>query len=97
MVDHLKNVCPPPDRCKVTVKRLPPEDMPSEYGSCDKEKNVFEITVEEGLTEYETQHVLLHEWAHMLAWQPYHPLMGDHSANWGVWYSLVWRKYHACE
>jgi hypothetical protein len=97
MVDHLQTMCPPPKRCRVSVKRLGPEEMTEEYGYVLKERDKFEIYIAKGLTEYETEHVLLHEWAHMLAWQPYHPLMGDHSANWGVWYSLVWRKYHACE
>jgi hypothetical protein len=45
------------------------------------------------LTDYETTHVLIHEWAHILAWRPYHPLQGDHGPDWGVWYSLVWRQY----
>jgi len=97
MVDHLQTMCPPPKRCRVSVRRLPSEEMSEEYGYVLKERDKFEIYIDKGLTEYETENVLLHEWAHMLAWQPYHPLMGDHSANWGVWYALVWRKYHACE
>jgi len=97
MVDHLSTMVPPPKRCRYTVKRLPSEEMSSEYGYVTKERDKFEIYLDKSMTEYETEHVLLHEWAHMLAWQPYHPLMGDHSANWGVWYSLVWRKYHGCE
>ena len=97
MVDHLQTMCPPPKRCRVSVKRLPAEEMSDEYGYVIKSRDKFEIYLDKSMTEYETEHVLLHEWAHMLAWQPYHPLMGDHSANWGVWYSLVWRKYHACE
>ena len=97
MVDHLQTMVPPPKRCRVSVKRLPAEEMSEEYGYVLKERDKFEIYLDKSMTEYETEHVLLHEWAHMLAWQPYHPLMGDHSANWGVWYSLVWRKYHACE
>lgn len=97
MVDHLQTMCPPPKRCRVSVKRLPAEEMSEEYGYVLKERDRFEIYIDKSMTVYETEHVLLHEWAHMLAWQPYHPLMGDHSANWGVWYSLVWRKYHAVE
>lgn len=97
MVDHLQTMAPPPKRCRVSVKRLPAEEMSEEYGYVLKERDKFEIFLDKSMTEYETENVLLHEWAHMLAWQPYHPLMGDHSANWGVWYSLVWRKYHACE
>ena len=97
MVDHLQTICPPPKRCRVSVRRLPSEEMTEEYGYVTKERDKFEIYIDRGMTTYETEHVLLHEWAHMLAWQPHHPLMGDHSPNWGVWYALVWRKYHACE
>lgn len=97
MVEHLKTVCPPPKRCKVKVRRVPREEMEHEYGYVTKVRDRFEVILDRAMTEYETLHVLLHEWAHMLAWQPYHPLMGDHSAHWGVWYSLVWRKYHGVE
>lgn len=97
MVEHLKTVCPGPKMCKVVVTRLDPEDMEAEYGSCSKEKNVFTIEISKALNEYETEHVLIHEWAHMLAWRPYHPLMGDHGSDWGVWYAMVWRKYHGVE
>lgn len=97
MVEHLKTVCPGPKLCKVVVTRLDPEEMDTEYGSCSKEKNVFTIEISKALNEYETEHVLIHEWAHMLAWRPYHPLMGDHGSDWGVWYAMVWRKYHGVE
>jgi hypothetical protein len=93
-VDHLKTLCPPPKRCKVKVSRLPPEEMTSEYGYVIKHRDVFEIYIANNLTDYETTHVLLHEWAHMLAWRPYHPLQGDHGGDWGVWYAVIWRQYH---
>lgn len=97
MVSHLKTVCPGPKLCKIIVVRLEPEEMESEHGTCSKEKNIFTIEVNKSLNEYETEHVLIHEWAHMLAWRPYHPLMGDHGSDWGVWYSMTWRKYHGVE
>ncbi len=97
IVDHLKNVCPGPKRCKIVVKRAPPEEMQQEYGYVTKERDQFEIVIDANMTYYETLLVLLHEWAHMLSWRPYHPLMGDHGPDWGVWHSRVWQKYHGVE
>lgn len=97
MVEHLKTVCPGPKQCKIVVTRCDPEEMDTEHGTCSKDKNVFTIEINKALNEYETEHVLIHEWAHMLAWRPYHPLMGDHGSDWGVWYAMVWRKYHGVE
>lgn len=97
MVEHLRTVCPGPKNCKVIVQRIDPEEMTAEYGSCERERSVFTISINRALNEYETEHVLIHEWAHMLAWRPYHPLMGDHGSDWGVWYAMTWRKYHGVE
>jgi hypothetical protein len=66
-------------------------------GYCGKHRRTFTIEVRAGLSEYETTHVLLHEWAHMLNWRPYHPLSGDHDASWGVWYARIWQKYFSVE
>ena len=99
MVEHLRVVCPPPKRCKLTVKRVDHSEEleEDEYGCCLKERDFFEILVDASLTEYEAMHILIHEWAHMLAWRPYHPIMGDHGADWGVWYARVWQKYLGME
>ena len=92
-VEHIKTMCPPPKRCKVKVSRVSPEEMTEEHGYVTKHRDQFEIVIANNLTEYETTHVLLHEWAHMLAWRPYHPLQGDHGGDWGVWYANIWRQY----
>jgi hypothetical protein len=44
-------------------------------------------------TQQETEETLIHEWAHMMDWRPYHPLTGDHAATWGVWYAAVFSAY----
>ena len=44
-------------------------------------------------TQQETEETLIHEWAHMMDWRPYHPLSGDHGPTWGVWYASVFSSY----
>jgi len=97
MVEHLKTMCPMPKRCKVKVSRVDPEEMTDEHGYVTKSRDTFEVVIANNLTEYETCHILLHEWAHVLGWRPYHPLQGDHGGDWGVWYATIWRKYHGVE
>jgi hypothetical protein len=96
-VEHLRTMCPTPKGCKVMVSRCDPEEMTEMYGYVTKYRNTFEVVLSNNLTEYETTHILLHEWAHVLGWRPYHPLQGDHGGDWGVWYATIWRKYHGVE
>jgi hypothetical protein len=98
IVDHLKTVCPPPKRCSVTVTRVPTSEIDSgAHADTDKVRDKFTITIDKSLTYYETEQFMIHEWAHVLAWRPYHPLSGDHGPDWGVWYSIVYRKYFGTE
>jgi hypothetical protein len=90
MVRHLRKVCPVPTGCYLTVKRV----QMNGCGICCKTRKSFLIEINRGLTVLETEHILLHEWAHMYAWRPHHPLSGDHGSDWGVWYSRVWRQYY---
>jgi hypothetical protein len=89
MVRHLRKVCPVPPGCILTVRRTR-----TIYGICCKTQHRFLIEVNKDLTALESEHTLLHEWAHMYAWRPHHPLSGDHGPDWGVWYSQVWRQYY---
>jgi hypothetical protein len=90
MVRHLRKVCPVPPGCVLTVRRVAMDGG----GICCKTRNRFLIEVNKDLTERESEHIVLHEWAHMYAWRPHHPLSGDHGPDWGVWYSQVWRQYY---
>jgi hypothetical protein len=90
MVRHLRKVCPVPPGCRLVVRRV----RMGYGGLCVKTRDTFLIELSNGLTEGETEHILLHEWAHMYAWRPHHPLSGDHGPDWGVWYSTVWRQYY---
>lgn len=95
-VTHLRTLCPPPAGTKVEVSRKPRYEL-NEEGYCVKKGRTFSIVVNQNLNDYELEHVLIHEWAHMMAWRPYHPLVGDHGPDWGVWYAVVYRKYHGVE
>ena len=90
MVDHIRNVCPLPKGCTCVCVR----EETDETGYTQKSRTKFTITIDKRLSRYETEHVLVHEWAHVMAWRPYHPLAGDHGPDWGVWYALVYRQYH---
>lgn len=93
MVDHIRTVCPLPKGCTCVCSR----EESDETGFTSKTRKEFTIMIDKSLTRYETEHVLVHEWAHVLAWRPHHPLSGDHGPDWGVWYSLAYRKYHGLE
>lgn len=98
IVDHLKTVCPPPKRCSVSVTRVPTSEIgQDQHADTGKSRDKFTITIDKSLTYYETEQFMIHEWAHVLAWRPYHPLSGDHGPDWGVWYSIVYRKYFGVE
>ncbi len=92
---HLRTVVPVPRGCSLAVQRV--DLSVGENGYTTKSGRVFTIAIYSGLSEYETEHVLIHEWAHMLAWRPHHPLSGDHGPDWGVWYAAVYRKYYGVE
>lgn len=97
MVQHLRTVAPPPSRCSLSVVREDDSEMDFHNGYVIKEHNKFYIYVARSLTQLEAEQVLIHEWAHMLAWRPYHPLIGDHGADWGVWYAKTYSKYYGVE
>src|SRR5690606_15341167 len=91
MVAHLRAVAPVPRGCSVTVHRV--ADL-ADHGYTSKHRANFTIEVAAGMTHLETELTLIHEWAHMLAWRPHHPLSGDHGPDWGVWYALCYSRYH---
>jgi hypothetical protein len=97
MVRHLRTVAPPPSGCSVKVSFVKESRMDGDLGSCEKHGRSFRISLREDLTEQETEDTLIHEWAHMLCWRPYHPLTSDHGADFGVFWAAVFRKYHGKE
>ena len=57
-------------------------------------KRKARVRLRSDLNEALAVETLVHEWAHMMAWRPYHPLCGDHGPDWGVWYSVAYRAFH---
>lgn len=93
-VSHLRTVAPPPKGCRIEARRVPSSEIEGCSGTCSKEGRVFTVKIRNDLSEQETEDTLLHEWSHMLAWRPYHPLSGDHGPDWGVWYAEVYRAFY---
>lgn len=90
MVKHVRAVAPPPHGCSVDVRRLPL----AAHGYTSKARRRFLIEIDEDLSPLETEWVLIHEWAHMLDWRPYHPLSGDHGPTWAIWQGAIYRAYY---
>jgi len=97
MVAHIRNVAPPPQRTTVNVKRLPKSQMEGHYGWAERKRNTFDVVISSDLTPLECEETLIHEWAHVLAWRPLHPLNGHHGPEWGIWYAKIYSKYHGIE
>lgn len=61
------------------------------FGDCNKVgKNKFLIRIKNSLPSTYAIDILLHEWAHVLAW---HSPGEDHGMNWGKAYSKVYRVF----
>jgi len=50
----------------------------------------FSITLDHRLSWEATWVVLVHEWAHCLAWQQDHDTVDDHGPEFGLAYSRIW-------
>lgn len=65
------------------------------WGTCSKGRKFFTLRLDKGLVDFDAtvaNIVLLHEFAHALAWEmdaePY-----DHGSAWGVVHARVWRTW----
>jgi hypothetical protein len=87
----LRHEVPPAFRVKVRTAVLP-QDV---FGDCQlvKAKNpYFVIRVQDDISNGLLLMVLVHEWAHTLAWTMEHQYcIKDHDAEWGVAYARCWR------
>ena len=59
-------------------------------GSCQFVDNHFLVKVNRLLDEYHSIDVLLHEVAHVVAWEKDEDV---HGRNWGLAYSKIYRKF----
>ena len=55
------------------------------------DKKYFRVRINKKLKEYEAIETLLHEWAHVLAWDCCNK--DYHCDAWGKYYSRIYRKY----
>lgn len=59
-------------------------------GDCQRKSDRYLIRIERTLPEHEAIDVILHEWAHTLAWNGF---KDDHSREWGIAYASVYRRF----
>lgn len=52
----------------------------------------FDVFVKKSLSRELQVRVLMHEWAHCLAWAPEHETVEDHDEMWGLAYARVYRE-----
>lgn len=74
------------NRCKVSSEIA---------GDCAKKGERFIIRISSGLEEDAAILILMHEWAHALAWTFERAGVRDHGPEWGVAYSRVYRCWLA--
>ena len=91
MIEHLRAVAPPPRRCSVEVVRVP--DL-GDLGYTSKTRAKFLIEIDDALSPLETELILIHEWAHVLDWRPYHPFVRAHGPTWAVLRGEVYCAYY---
>lgn len=102
VVASLRELLPAAFPVVVRAATLPPDTL----GCCHRTDARFVIRLAGTLTEQQALEVLLHEWAHALAWNhaldrlatdpDVHPETfeaGAHDGAWGHAYSRVWRAY----
>ena len=92
---------PTPWPTRLRVESLTPRGKPVvEYGDASlyevPEGNYFVLRVEKRLRWHTAIEVLLHEYAHAMAWpagelEKTHP---DHSEEWGLAYSRIYRDFY---
>lgn len=78
-----------PAYLKVSVRRL----ALSEHldGDCQLKTDKFQIRINRDLQEHEAIETLLHEWAHVIAWD--RCPTDEHCDEWGKAYSRIYRAF----
>lgn len=62
------------------------------YGDTSRRGKLFEIRISKAMSFQERIDTLLHEWAHMLAWNSPNP-NEDHGPEWGVAHARLYTAY----
>jgi hypothetical protein len=94
MCDELRATCPPPKGLQVEFRRVPPKRIDGCFGNTTFKGRRFLVEVRSDLTQQETEDTVIHEYAHVMSWRPYHPITSDHDAIWGVAFAQVYRAYN---
>ncbi len=106
ILSGLRVLCPPAQPVIVRASRLPDDTL----GQCLRRRHKFVIQLSHRLREHDAIEVLVHEWAHALAWNYLLDELGkrsnmtddeferhSHDAAWGCAYSRTYRAYReAC-
>jgi hypothetical protein len=93
-VAHLREVLPPLLPVRVYRRRLKNEDaLGYTYlaTTADDTPTHFVIAVDNRLSWDATWQVLIHEWAHALAWTDGHETVDDHGPEWALALSRVYQ------
>ena len=94
----LREEVPPALPVRVHQVQMPD---PREYGDCSlvekgKEPH-FLIRLRKGMSNDLILFVLVHEWAHAVAWTAVRQnYIQDHDAEWGVAYARCWKAVSGC-
>jgi hypothetical protein len=92
--EHLRSKCPPPRGIRIRFRRLAREHLKGDHGETTQRGRTISVAVADNLTEVETIDTLIHEYAHAMTWRPFHALMHDHDAMWGVAFAQIYTAYH---
>lgn len=96
LVAELLGRCPPPARTRVVCKRVSTAALGGDFADVSKARSTFTIRIARGLDDRQTLDALIHEYAHVMDWRPYHPLIHDHGPTWGVEYARIYCAVHGC-
>lgn len=91
--DEIRALCPTPRGMRVKFRRVSPTKLDL-LGNTTQRGRTVSIEISSNLTETETEDTVLHEYAHVLSWRPFHAITSDHDAHWGIAFSDVYRAYH---
>lgn len=94
LVEEVRSVYPPPRGTRIVFRRLSSRQMDGLFGVTTQKSRTFKIEIRSDLTFQETEDCVLHEYAHVLTWRPYHPITSDHDAAWGVAFAELYRAYN---
>lgn len=79
-----------PPAFPISVRRRP---ISEHWGWCEFYGDSFGIAIDKRANNDLAVLILLHEWAHALAWTHRHDTVKDHGPEWGLAYSRVYSLF----